>query len=1291
MLAVFSCRSIMETLLDDGRTIFRRMKSIRSLVLQLFRGEVYGDPFIDFMTFFQLYKSIIIDIMMFVNHPAQRTLVKAVFYLKARMNLFNSEGALIKSDDAWFQTSIHNYSLQLSNSKREEYYNQVIADVARQIAQYTKQSSGWSFGHVISFDMSLAQYSMFAGMGKLKQIPKLPDAMKNKQSILKVQVRDDATINCFQAALNILVYLSKEGKCPDNSSHYSSWEKLFNGGPVFPEKCCDDGVDVDDIHLFENENPRLFITVLGYEKADFYLLRRFKYERYEQMENKEEAVFLYLLLHKEHYFPIKSINALMQKTKNNYDYICPFCLYAIRKKESWKAHMTYCAHTKPQVITMPDEGECITFGKMLNSTHHHPFVFYADTESYLQPGEMMMGNKTKVLNTHVPCAVGYYLAINDTMKKVMEDDMATEMVTKHLPEFPHGLYKSFTGDGDCFTQFLESLYDITERLTKLFGFWKKKMPVGFEKERLSATHCVLCSRAFNKENVRVIDHDHWTGEYVGIAHQACNLQVRAVKRFFPVYFHNWKGYDAHLLCKTAKFSKREQVEIGCIPTSTEKYLSMSLKWKVGSFRPFDEDRIITLKNELRFLDSCQYLSSSLAHLIDLQYRDLGVQGFPHSINTNPDNFELVASRKGVFPYSYFDGMEKLNDTCLPPIEAFANDLNDGEPISQQDYDHATNVWRKTNCKNLGDYLSVYLKSDIIGLADVFENFRTICESAHHMDPIFFYSLPGFAWQSALRQTQIELKLLTDYNMYTMLERGIRGGMTVCTRHHIQASNFYTNPEKYTDPNDEDSTYIFTLDANSLYAWALSQPLPVGDFEWIKEEELSSLFPMELDQWPDMDGDVGYILEVDLTYPGEIQRRTATYPLAPAHETIRADSFTIEMLEQWKQSCPVSKYVPDDRKLIASCNPKEQYVVHGKNLHFYLSQGMQLNKIHSVIRFSQKSWLAPYISGNIEKRKTATSTSRSDFYKLSNNAVFGKTTEKIRNRSNFSLYTDERKIQAAVNKASYAGSIIFSQELAGIYSKRNNVKLNQPIYIGFSVLELSKLHMFRFFYEVIQPLFMEDEACEVMYTDTDSLHLRIKGKNIISKLQSIRDEWIDGSNLPVDHPLHCLHNKGIIGKFKEEMDGKTITDIVALRPKMYSIKTSDGSIKKRAKGVKKSALQNKINFDHYMKVYLNEMGPISVDQVTIQSRRHEVFTIKQTRKALSLFDNKRVWTSKNYSVPFGSIAHNCILHAEEFAQHIWFERNGKKTKSAKLRKPYQPPNDIIRKRKRVKSFTEWDID
>ena len=208
-----------------------------------------------------------------------------------------------------------------------------------------------------------------------------------------------------------------------------------------------------------------------------------------------------------------------------------------------------------------------------------------------------------------------------------------------------------------------------------------------------------------------------------------------------------------------------------------------------------------------------------------------------------------------------DSWEKFNETALPTKKDFYSNLN-LENNSDEDCTHAQKVWDVFKIKNLGEYHDLYVQSDTLLLADVFENFRNMCLNIYELDPVYFVSAPGLAWKACLKKTGVKLELITDYDMILMIEKGIRGGICQATHRYAKANNKYM---KNYNKNIE-SSYIEYLDANNLYGWAMSQKLPTNGFIWV--EDLSQ-FNEDFIKKYDENSYIGYFLEVDVEYPKEL--------------------------------------------------------------------------------------------------------------------------------------------------------------------------------------------------------------------------------------------------------------------------------------------------------------------------------------------------------------------------------------------------------------------------------------
>ena len=342
-----------------------------------------------------------------------------------------------------------------------------------------------------------------------------------------------------------------------------------------------------------------------------------------------------------------------------------------------------------------------------------------------------------------------------------------------------------------------------------------------------------------------------------------------------------------------------------------------------------------------------------------------------------------------------------------------------------------------------------------------------------------------------------------------------------------------------------SKYITYLDANNLYGWAMSKPLPTHGFKWMK---LSELLTWELHSC---------ILEVELEYPESLHDLHSDYQLAPEHIGVNKID-----------------------KLIPNLRDKEKYILHYENLKQYLSLGLKLNRIHRGIKFEESQWLKRYIALNTDLRTAAKNDFEKDFFKLMNNSVFGKTMENIRNRVDIKLVNDKKQAEKLSAKPNFNHCNIFSEDLIAIHMKKTNLRFNKPVYLGMCILDLSKTLMYDFHYNYIKRKY--GDKAKLLFTDTDSLMYEIETEDFYNDISADVKHRFDTSDYPPNHPsgIPSGINKKVLGMFKDEAGGKVIDEFVGLRAKLYSYKMLEGEESKKCKGVKKSVIKKSITHEDY---------------------------------------------------------------------------------------------------------------
>ena len=676
----------------------------------------------------------------------------------------------------------------------------------------------------------------------------------------------------------------------------------------------------------EKQN-QINVNVFGYDKGAYPIrISKAKFRDHLELlwiEEKENS----------HYVLIKNFNQFMTSFTKHKDrkYFCMSCLHCCSSERVLEMHKQDClAINGTQAIRMPKEGSKIYFQnhqKMLPA----PFVIYADFEAITEKIDSCIPSDEKSYTTtyqsHKACGYGYKLVCR-------YDDRYSK---------PVEIYRGEDAIDEFIVQMMNEVEDC-RRIVKEEFQKPLNMTVQNEIDFQNSTVCHICERKFNEQAMskrlsqksdnplkeKVRDHCHITGEYRGAAHRDCNLKwaISPQKLKIPVIFHNLKGYDCHFIMQNLgklinedsvydinEFEEpdgevhevKSSINISVIASNFEKYMG---------FR---------LGKHLTFIDSFSFMSQSLDRLSSNLSDDAFIyskEAFP-----NDDQFRLI-KKKGVYPYDYMDSFRRFSEKSLPRREDFYSILNDTN-ISESDYEHAKEVWSVFKIRDLGEYHDLYLRTDVLLLADVFESFRGTCLEYYRLDPCHYFSAPGLSWDALLRMTKINLDLISDVNQQLFIEKGMRGGISYIAHRHAVANNKYMknyNPER-------ESSYIMYLDANNLYGWAMSQSLPFKDFNWLPPEDFI------LDNYTD-DTRKGVILEVDLEYPEELHHLHNDYPLAPEKILVSDD-----MLSPYCKGLKDSENISSGRvhKLVPNLMSKEKYILHYRNLQLVFISWYEVKK------------------------------------------------------------------------------------------------------------------------------------------------------------------------------------------------------------------------------------------------------------------------------------------------------------------------------------------------------------
>lgn len=1122
-----------------------------------------------------------------------------------------------KSDDpdedisekrATFQTSMTEV---LQCSSTSDIFKPLFDQLLGQTDEFTTRGSGWALAQILYIELHINKYSPLKG-GEFVDIPHFIrskhacyNPVTNDNMCFKWAVRGyfryKELFQQFEYSLRLIpniqnfIYNEVTKMKLETASRIDREYQLNWGNIEFP-------IEIKRIGDFIDLNPLISMTVYGIAPNDE---RTIVGPLYRSKETREHHIHLLFLEEggKNHFAIIHSLSRLVHSQLGGRQIrkeICNDCLRVFNRREDLIEHME---NDCLKIVTyLPEPGTKMKFSNYANAIQA-PIICYADFESVLKPIQSDDNTQASEITSshlksqHIASSYGFLI--------------------KYGPDPSKDYFDVYRGE-NCTERFVNELYSKLKSMFEDLVLNNVHPMIFTQADKRAFEHqkdCHICKKPIVGKKVR--DHDHQTGKFRGAACNECNKKYFLTKEV-SVFFHNMSKYDAHLFIEDlAKLQSDRNIEI--IPSTDETYISFMKPIEIiKRHRNADSTSHDKVFLKVRFKDSFRFFPGSLeAHAANLdssQY--VNTEKF---LSRKYDSVLIEKlKRKGVFPYEYIDSFEKYNESSLPSKDKFSSsDGNEGESnsISDDDYEHAQTVFRDAGCRNIGDYNDLYLATDVLILADVFENFRSICikPEVYGLDPAHYFTLPGFSWDAMLKFTEVELELLSDLKMVNFVNKGIRGGLSQCSLRYAKANN------KYMDnyDNNVESSYLIYLDVNNLYGWAMTHMLPVDEFEWLDPEEFSA--EEMYDQFKNVPDDNyhGYILEVDLIYPESLHDKHNDLPF-----------------------CPESKAFGATTKLCATFEPKTNYVIHYKNLKQALENGLVLKKVHKVLKFHQSQWLAPYIKFNNDLRTKATTTAEKDLFKLMNNSIFGKAIENVKKRRNIYLCSSWESVGQRRGAEGYIASgyckrvKVFNENLVAVELAQMSVNFSKPIYVGFSVLEISKTRMYDFHYNLMQRKFNAPGQLTLCYMDTDSFIYYIKTadyyadmKDLIHKKYSQADDirTFDTSNYGARHlQLYQYEslNKKVLGAMKDETAGAPMTLFIGLRAKAYYYEVQGKDNTKKAKGVVRR-VADQLRKDDYITCLNDRAARIRKFMRVFKTNRHKIYTERVKKIALNGEDDKRI--------------------------------------------------------------------
>ena len=714
---------------------------------------------------------------------------------------------VVKFNHATHDTTNH---FTITNMFKNQYEELREADeLGHNLDEFEQGESGYIFDSIKKLTVKMFKYHDI----KASSYCKLPKSFSNSKSTVNIQNNDNY---CF--LWSILAHKYKVDNHRERVSHYENHFHELNQGDIqFPMK-------IKDIPTFERLN-NLNINVFELSAKDKSLSPKYVNKNYydEQID---------LLLYENHYCLITNLHNFC-KNNEHYNHLCRRCLNTYGDQSKLEEHMLRCIEQKVCNISYMQPNQKIKFNDWYMKIDA-PMWIAADFE-YMNIPINDNGNNndndndnngvTDKLFINKPLAIGYNIVKNSDY-----DNLNLEI---------DGYIKYF---GEDFVEwFVNEMLEIESYMKTYF---KNELEINFDTipENYDQTTCWLCEKEFKpkdvKENPIVRDHCHLTGRFRRLAHNNCNLNTRkAHTSFVPILFHNFSGYDCHLIFeKLINMATKKNIKINendIIAKSSENYISV----KIGC---------------LKFLDSYRFLDASLDKLSQT------LTSFPSldKICMKDDLFK----RKLAYPYEKGDNIESYHK----PLKLGRDDYFSTLKQSYPDFEEIIRTQAiivKNEIPNLKELTMLYLKNDVLLLTDIFQNYIDTCKKAYGINPLYSYSTPLFTLKAGLKMTGVKLDYITDDKLRLLLENNMRGGPSAC-----MGSRYVKRGERK----------ILYEDLNNLYGWSMSQYLPTGDFREIKvtKSNLKTIL-----RTPDND-DHGFLIECDLEYPYNIHEKTKHFPLLP---------------------------------------------------------------------------------------------------------------------------------------------------------------------------------------------------------------------------------------------------------------------------------------------------------------------------------------------------------------------------------------------------------------------------
>lgn len=966
-----------------------------------------------------------------------------------------------------------------------------------------------------------------------------------------------------------------------------------------------------------------------------------------------------------HFLNIKDMTGFVGVGHKGGMEMCRFCIHWF-SKSNIKEHVSNCSQMEKCKTNMPKQD--LRF-KDYHRTLPSAYTFFLDFECILEKESRTKGANGEITSNHTPS--GYAWMCLDYENKIAGFQVYRQDPTSANPELHENVGRH------C----LRTLLDFAKDKQELLDAYNEeaKTTMKFESEEHEAEIsrklkdpnykfekevCCLCEKPLQgympsehpiyvkslenlpkgvEKPVCIVKHHSHLPPYnfIGLAHSTpCNTTAR-IRKSFSVFAHNFTGYDSHLVVMAAE-NEDLVTDISMMGSSSEKITAL------------------TINKTLQFVDSSSFFGGAS---LDATVKSLGPDDFElfkefmgrfckdRDVSFTENLFNRLKD-KGAYPYSYMSSFDKFKETALPDKADFYNDLGECH-IEDDVYENAQQVWDLMSIKDMGEWHDLYVMIDTLLLTICFAKLRKVMFGSFNLCVTHYVSLPSFTLDACLKYTKETIELTRDPDIYLFLEQAVLGGLcTIGDEKVVKANNEYC--EGY-DP-EKPSSWLLYCDKNNLYGASMVTPLPVGDYHFKKDEELllkQNDAYNQINQLDD-DGDYGEIWDVSIMYPKSKHEEWNAYPPAPSKTCIKSYEVSCEQ-RRLANFFGVGDTAWKTEKMVADLKPK-RIKSHYRALKLWIRLGVKITKVHKVLGFRQKAWMAPYVIYNSIERAKTTIKVEINLRKFLNNSLYGKQIQNARKRVNMILINNTEKRLRYAKKPTLKYVKILNEKLTLAVLSKTSVTLNSNMPSGVTILEEARKNMYSFWYDFIKKNYPSATLC---YSDTDSHVIKIECENVYAEMKKHSTEF-DMSEYDQKHKIWKQYydgtNKRVLNKMKDEVSNGILTRFCALKSKLYSYeyvqiddncKVIGKKQEKKAKGVARVAVK-RTKFEQYLKC-IEEPIQTTAQFNSIRSFDHHLVTMKQTKKCLNRFDNKRFEITPAHSLALG---HKDIPIYNNYTDYEW---------------------------------------